>query len=88
MKNLKLGVMKTAIDYYAEQSMKLEIDKLRGKISLEEMLNKLTLLVQESKLIEKEQLRTMHLVTWMNKDLDFDNYYFETYEDQRSNTNN
>ena len=80
--------MKTAIDYYAEQSMKLEIDKLRGKISLEEMLNKLTLLVQESKLIEKEQLRTMHLVTWMNKDLDFDNYYFETYEDQRSNTNN
>lgn len=87
MKNLKLGVMKTAIDYYAEQSMKLEIDKLKGKISLEEMLNKLTLLVQESKLIEKEQLRTMHLVTWMNKDLDFDNYYFETYENERSNTN-
>lgn len=79
--------MKTAIDYYAEQSMKLEIDKLKGKISLEEMLNKLTLLVQESKLIEKEQLRTMHLVTWMNKDLDFDNYYFETYENERSNTN-
>jgi hypothetical protein len=87
MKALKLGVMKTAIDYYAEQSMKLEIDKLKGKISLEEMLNKLTLLVQESKLIEKEQLRTMHLVTWMNKDLDFDNYYFETYENERSNTN-
>ena len=87
MKALKLGVMKTAIDYYAEQSMKLEIDKLKGKISLEEMLNKLTLLVQESKLIEKEQLRTMHLITWMNKDLDFDNYYFETYENQRSNIN-
>ena len=80
--------MKTAIDYYAEQSMKLEIDKLRGKISLEEMLNKLTLLVQESKLIEKEQLRTMHLVTWMNKDLDFEKYYEEYYENKGSNTNN
>jgi hypothetical protein len=32
-------------------------------------------------------MRTTHIMTWCNKELDFENYYFETYENQRSNTN-
>ena len=77
MKALKLGVMKTAIDWLVEQ---LENHNGVTKAAFENV-------IKQAKLLEKEQLSTMHLVTWMNKDLDFDNYYFETYEDQGSNTN-
>jgi hypothetical protein len=78
MKNLKLGVMKTAIDWLIEQ---LENHNGVTKAGFENV-------IKQAKLLEKEQLRTMHLVTWMNKDLDFEKYYEEYYEDQRSNTNN
>ena len=77
MKNLKHGVMKTAIDWLIEQ---LENHNGVTKAGFENV-------IKQAKLLEKEQLRTMHLVTWMNKDLDFEKYYFETYENQRSNTN-
>ena len=69
--------MKTAIDWIIEQ---LENHNGVTKAGFENV-------IKQAKLLEKEQLRTMHLVTWMNKDLDFDYYYFETYEDQRSDTN-
>ncbi len=73
--------MKTAIDWL-ENNIDLEFyDSLRhAGIDLSK-------LIKQAKLLEKEQLRTMHLVTWMNKDLDFDNYYFETYENKGSDTN-
>lgn len=70
--------MKTAIDWLIEQ---LENHNGVTKAGFENV-------IKQAKLLEKEQMRTMHLVTWMNKDLDFENYYFETYENQRSNTNN
>lgn len=69
--------MKTAIDWLIEQ---LENHNGVTKAGFENV-------IKQAKLLEKEQMRTMHLVTWMNKDLDFENYYFETYENQRSNTN-
>ena len=81
MKNLKHGVMKTAIDWLWEQYN----DNCDCGGDVEYTLAEK--LFKQAKLLEKEQLSTMHLVTWMNKDLDFDNYYFETYEDQRSDTN-
>ncbi len=77
MKNLKLGVMKTAIDWLIEQ---LENHNGVTKSAFENV-------IKQAKLLEKEQLRTMHLVTWMNKDLDFEKYYEEYYENERSNTN-
>ncbi len=70
--------MKTAIDWLIEQ---LENHNGVTKAGFENV-------IKQAKLLEKEQLRTMHLVTWMNKDLDFEKYYEEYYEDQRSNTNN
>ena len=82
MKTRKLGVMKTAIDWLWEQYN----DNCDCGGDVEYTLAEK--LFKQAKLLEKEQLSTMHLVTWMNKDLDFDNYYFETYEDQGSNTNN
>lgn len=78
MKALKLGAMKTAIDWLIEQ---LENHNGVTKSAFENV-------IKQAKLLEKEQLRTMHLVTWMNKDLDFEKYYEEYYENERSNTNN
>ena len=80
MKTLKLGVMKTAIDYLYEQLVTSD----KNEFSLSDLTN----IYDQAKLIEKEQMRTAHIMTWCNKELDFDNYYFETYEDQGSNTNN
>ena len=71
--------MKTAIDYLYEQLVTSDKNEFSS--------DDLERIYDQAKLIEKEQLRTMHLITWMNKELDFDNYYFETYEDQRSNIN-
>jgi len=81
MKNLKHGVMKTAIDWL-ENNIDLEFyDSLRhAGIDLSK-------LIQQAKLLEKEQLRTMHLVTWMNPSFDFDTYYKDKYENERSNIN-
>ena len=72
--------MKTAIDWIYEQLVTSDKNEFSS--------DDLERIYDQAKLIEQEQLRTMHLVTWMNKELDFDNYYFETYEDQRSNINN
>jgi hypothetical protein len=71
--------MKTAIDYLYEQLVTSDKNEFSS--------DDLERIYDQAKLIEQEQLRTMHLITWMNKELDFDNYYFETYEDQRSNIN-
>ena len=77
MKNLKLGVMKTAIDWLIEQ---LENNNGVTKAAFENV-------IKQAKLLEKEQLRTMHLVTWMNPSFDFDTYYTDKYENERSNIN-
>jgi hypothetical protein len=71
--------MKTAIDWIYEQLVTSD----KNEFSSDELEK----IYDQAKLIEQEQLRTMYLITWMNKDVDFDNYYFETYEDQRSNIN-
>ena len=69
--------MKTAIDWLVEQ---LENHNGVTKSAFENV-------IKQAKLLEKEQLRTMHLVTWMNKDLDFEKYYEEYYENKGSDTN-
>lgn len=46
----------TAVEFYAENAMKLEIERLKGKISTEQMLNKLSTLLIEAKEMEKQQI--------------------------------
>jgi hypothetical protein len=44
----------TAVQFYAENAMKLEIERLHGKISTEQMLNKLSnLLIESQKMFRK-----------------------------------
>jgi hypothetical protein len=71
--------MKTAIDWIYEQLVTSDKNEFSS--------DDLERIYDQAKLIEKEQMRTAHMMTWCNKDVDFDNYYFETYEDQRSNIN-
>jgi len=85
MKNLNLGVMKTAIDYLYEQLVTSD----KNEFSLDE----LTSIYDQAKLIEKEQIIESHRYAYLicgfeHSAEDCSNeYYFETYEDQRSNTN-
>jgi hypothetical protein len=46
---------KSAVEFYSENAMKLEIEKLKGKISTGEMLNKLSTVLIEAKKMEKKQ---------------------------------
>jgi hypothetical protein len=45
----------SAVKFYSENAMKLEIERLKGKISTGEMLNKLSIILIEAKEMEKKQ---------------------------------
>ena len=46
----------TAVQFYAENAMKLEIERLHGKISTEQMLNKLSKVLIKAKEMERNQI--------------------------------
>lgn len=50
----------TAVEWYAEQAMKLEIERLHGKISIGQMLNQLSTVLKQSKEMEKYQIMSAH----------------------------
>ena len=79
MKALKLGAMKTAIDWIYEQLVTSD----KNEFSSDDLAK----IYDQAKVIEKEQMRTAHIVTWCNKDIDFNAYYKEQYENERSNIN-
>jgi hypothetical protein len=45
----------TAVEWYAEQSMRLELERAKGNISINEMLNQLSNVLEKAKAMEKEQ---------------------------------
>jgi hypothetical protein len=45
----------SAVKFYSENAMKLEIERLKGKISTGEMLSKLSIILIEAKEMEKQQ---------------------------------
>lgn len=59
----------TAVEFYAENAMKLEIERLKGHISTEQMLNKLSTLLIEAKKIENELL--LHVIKCYHNNLFF-----------------
>jgi hypothetical protein len=67
----------TAVEWYAEQSMLLELKRAKGNISITQMLNELSNILEKAKLIEIDQMRAVHLITWMNRDFDFEQYIKE-----------
>lgn len=74
--------MKTAVEWYAEQAMKLEIQRLKGKISTEKMLNLLFEKVRQAKEIEKQQMLDIYIGhNQYNDEYEtFEEYYNETFK--------
>ena len=56
--------MKTAVEWLVEQ---LQI------FATEEEMN----IIEQAKEIERDQMRAVHLMTWMNRDFDFEQYIKE-----------
>ena len=50
----------TAVEFYAEKSMELEIRYAKGYIFINEMLNELSDLLEQAKEIEKYQIMSAH----------------------------
>jgi hypothetical protein len=76
---------KTALEWYAEQAMRLEIEKAKGNISMNEMLNQLSNVLDQSKEMEKDQICNAYVYGSayginMQDGLHPINYYNETYK--------
>jgi len=78
--------MKTAVEWYAEQAMQLEIQRGKGIISISQMLNELSNIFQQAKEMEKQQIMNAWLIDgytdltnnyWVNE---FEEYYNETFK--------
>jgi hypothetical protein len=48
-------MIQSAVEFYSENAMKLEIERLKCKISTGQMLNKLSTILIEAKEMEKKQ---------------------------------
>ena len=61
----------TAVEWYAEQGMKLEISRLKGEISTEKMLDLLFEKLRQAKEMEKEQIkRLLEIIMWYDEESD------------------
>ena len=48
----------TAVEWYAEQAMQLEIQRARHIISISQMLNELSNILEQAKAMERQQIMT------------------------------
>ena len=74
----------TAVEWYAEQSMLLELKRAKGNISITQMLNELSNILEQAKKMEKEQIIKAHTNGWnkgiQNEFITSQEYYKQTYE--------
>jgi hypothetical protein len=76
----------TAVEWYAVQAMQLEIQRGKGIITISQMLNELSNILEQAKAMEKEQIMMAVKECWyMAKESNFqepqeEQYYNETYE--------
>jgi hypothetical protein len=75
----------TALEWYAEQAMRLELERAKGNISTNEMLNQLSNVLDQSKEMEKDQICMAYVYGSayginMQDGLHPINYYNETYK--------
>jgi hypothetical protein len=79
----------TAVEWYAEQAMRLELEKAKGNISINQMLNQLSNVLEQAKEMEKDQIIKACNDTIKSVELDSDKtgfiaqtgegYYNKTY---------
>jgi hypothetical protein len=75
----------SAVEFYAENAMKLEIERLHGKISTIEMLNKLSSILIKAKEMEKQQIKFFfdkgHL--YFGCQYGFEEIYLKTFNQEK-----
>jgi hypothetical protein len=54
----------TAVEWYAEQSMRLELERATGSISITNMLNELSNILNQAKEMEKEENHSEYMRGW------------------------
>jgi 2-oxo-4-hydroxy-4-carboxy--5-ureidoimidazoline (OHCU) decarboxylase len=74
--------MKTAVEWYAEQAMQLEIQRGKGIISISQMLNELSNIFQQAKEMEKEQIMKARQDIFHTGNLTNEEYYNETFKSE------
>jgi hypothetical protein len=80
---MKTEKQQTAVEWYAEEAMRLEIKKTKGNISVYQMINELSNVLNQAKEMEKEQIENafengMNAVNINN----LEQYYNETFKQQ------
>ncbi len=62
-------MIQTAVEWYAYQSMQLEIQKAKGQISIDKMLNELSETLKQAKEMEKNDTdnKVIHFAEWLTK---------------------
>jgi hypothetical protein len=74
----------TAVEWYAEEAMRLEIKKAKGNISVYQMLNELSNVLNQAKEMEKEQIIEAYYYDPNCDEIkdDGEQYYNETFKQQ------
>jgi len=54
---MKTEKQQTAVEWYAEEAMRLEIKKIKGNISVYQMLNELSNVLNQAKEMERQQIK-------------------------------
>lgn len=76
--------MKTAVEWYSEQAMKLELERAKGYISINQMLNQLMDIRKKAIEMEKQQIKFFfdkgHL--YYGCEYSFEECYIKTFKSE------
>ena len=79
----------TAVEWYAVQAMQLEIQRGKGIITIRQMLNELSNILEQAKAMEKEHIKNSFVECWkanvpdgIECKLDAEQYYNETFKSE------
>jgi hypothetical protein len=61
---MKAEKQQTAVEWFAEQATQLEIKKAKGNISVYQMINELSNVLNQAKEMEKEQISIAYKEGW------------------------
>jgi len=77
---MKTEKQQTAVEWYAEEAMRLEIKKAKGNISVYQMLNELSNVLNQAKEMENERLKEAYSMGRTNKSIKEFNETFKQQE--------
>lgn len=77
---MKTEKQQTAVEWYAEEAMRLEIKKTKGNISVYQMINELSNVLNQAKEMENERLKEAYSMGRTNKSIKEFNETFKQQE--------